>query len=475
MIIKKDKEEILSYLEDASNFPPGKAEALFIPENEAELREILLDCAGKRIPLTISGAGTGTVGGRIPSSDTGGCILSLEKLSCIKEINEKEKRAVLGAGVVIEEFLKRLESKGLFYPPFPTERTAFIGGNVATNASGEYSFYFGATRRYVKRIKVFLSGGEEWNLKRGEFRANADGVIKIGDRRIRIPGYTSPAIKNSAGYYSAPGMDLIDLFIGSEGTLGVITEVEVEIIPSLPPRFIAVAFFREKKALQVVGEIKKRKELSPLSLEYFDRESLRFLQKDFPSIPAGSVEALYIEDIEDNLEEWAEFLDEFSPLDNWISLDEVSYRKLINLRYRLPENVNEYFKHLGSHKIALDIAVPEDKFPSLFNYYEEIREKYSVEGVIFGHIGEDHLHFNLFPSNLSREEIEDIYTEAVKFGISLGGTVSAEHGIGKTKHKYLALMYGEKGIQEMVRVKKEIDPWIILGLDNIFPHTLLQR
>ena len=475
MIIKKEKEEILSYLEDASNFSQGRAEVLFIPENEEELREIILDCADKKMPLTISGAGTGTVGGRIPSSDIGGGILSLEKLSQIKEIDEKEKKAVLGAGVVVDEFLKLLEKKTLFYPPFPTERTAFIGGNVATNASGEYSLHFGATRRYVKRIKVFLSTGEEWNLERGKFKANTEGVIEIGGKKIHIPGYTSPPIKNSAGYYSSPGMGLIDIFIGSEGTLGVITEVEVKLIPALPPRFIAVAFFREKKSLEVVGEIKKRKDVSPLSLEYFDRESLHFLKKDFPSIPATSIEALYIEDSEENLEKWAKLFNEFSPVDTWISMDEVTYRKLIDLRHRLPENVNEYFKKLGSHKIALDIAGPEDKFPTLFNYYEEIREKYSLEGVLFEHIGENHLHFNLFPSNLKPEEIENIYTEAVKFGISLGGTVSAEHGIGKTKHKYLTLMYGEEGIQEMVRVKKEIDPKCILGLDNIFPHTLLQK
>ena len=206
MIIKKEKEEILSYLEDASNFSQGRAEVLFIPENEEELREILLDCAGKKMPLTISGAGTGTVGGRIPSLDIGGGILSLEKLSQIKEIDEKEKKAVLGAGVVVDEFLKLLEKKTLFYPPFPTERTAFIGGNVATNASGEYSLHFGATRRYVKRIKVFLSTGEEWNLERGKFKANTEGVIEIGEKKIHIPGYTSPPIKNSAGYYSSPGV-----------------------------------------------------------------------------------------------------------------------------------------------------------------------------------------------------------------------------------------------------------------------------
>ncbi|MCM8829620.1 MAG: FAD-binding oxidoreductase, partial [Candidatus Omnitrophica bacterium] len=143
MIVKTGREEILTYLEDASNFREGNAERLYIPDNEGELIYILTDCAKNNIPVTISSGGTGTVGGRVPRE---GVILSMERFNRIINIDKNEKTSTLQAGVVIKDFLDLIEKEGLFYPPFPTERTAFIGGNVATNASGEYSFRFGPTR-----------------------------------------------------------------------------------------------------------------------------------------------------------------------------------------------------------------------------------------------------------------------------------------------------------------------------------------
>ena len=465
MIVKEKREEFLSYLEDASNFREGSAEILYIPENEKEVVEVVKEAVDKKLPLTISGAGTGTVGGRIP---TRGGIISLEKLNRVKEVDKNRNRAVLEAGVVIEDFLKVLEKEGFFYPPFPTERKAFIGGNVATNASGEYSFRFGCTRKYVRRIRLVTSKGEVWEIERGKFKADSEGIIRWEKGDIQIPAYISPPIKNSAGYFSQPGMDFIDLFIGSEGTLGVITEVEVEIIPSLPARFIGIAFFKERKVLEAVARIKEEGKLHPYCLEYFDDASLSLLRMDFPSIPQNVMEALYWEDEEKKLEDWAEFLDEFSPLDVWISTSEKDYRSLIEFRHLLPEKVNEKFRKLRSHKIALDIAVPEENFPELFSYYLEVKKK--VEGVIFGHIGENHLHFNLFPT---REDIQKIYEEAIQKGLELGGTVSAEHGIGKTKPRFLEIMYGKEGIEEMIHVKKEIDPYLIFGPDNLFPYERL--
>jgi D-lactate dehydrogenase (cytochrome) len=119
--------------------------------------------------------------------------------------------------------------------------------------------------------------------------------------------------------------------------------------------------------------------------------------------------------------------------------------------------------------------VPEDYFPTLFNFYHEMAKTTAVEYVIFGHIGENHLHFNFFPKNDEEKERASIaYIEAVKRAVNAGGTVSAEHGIGKLKHKYLEMMYGREGIMEMVRIKKQIDPFCLLGLNNIFPKELLQ-
>ncbi|MCX5642780.1 MAG: FAD-binding oxidoreductase [Candidatus Omnitrophica bacterium] len=473
MIIKQSQDEIQSYLEDASNFRSGCAEALYVPENETEVVEAVLECSRENIPLTINGGGTGTVAGRIP---VGGRILTVEKLDRILSVEPERKRASLQAGVIVDNFLKLLEKDNLFYPPFPTERTAFISGNASTNASGEYSYYFGPTRRYVERLKIILSDGEIVEIRRGEIFADRDGFLKIGSKKVKIPSYLTPDIKCSAGYFCRPGMDAIDLFIGSEGTLGIFTEMEVSLIPALPKRVIMAFFFSEKERLfDFLYVVKNDKSLSALTLEYFDSHSLDFLRPDFPKIPECKF-ALYVEALESSLEDWLNLVEGYPIIDTWVGQDVKSYQTLIDFRHRLPENINAYFKKIGSMKVSLDFAVPADRFAELYAYYQNVREANSdVETILFGHIGENHLHFNYFPKDQKeKESVLSLYEEAARKVISMGGTIAAEHGIGKLKHKYLEMMYGKEGISQMVAVKKILDPACILGLDNIFPRNLLK-
>jgi len=490
MIIKKEPEQIISYLEDTSNLKFGSADVVYIPKNESEVLEAIKDAKKNKMPITASGAGTGTTGGRIPQ---GGAILSLEKLNSIISIDKKNSRATLQAGVIVDDFLKELGKDNLFYPPFPTERMAFIGSNVSTNASGEYSFRFGATRKYVERIKVALSSENILDIKRRQYIADGNGVITSSFFKVKIPEYRSPDTKNAAGYFSRPGMDLIDLFIGSEGTLGIITEVELKLIPALPPRSIMILFFeKDEETLKFLKRIKKEiaspsarndKKFNVYALEYFEKNSLGILRKSrhqkiggqaFPNIPECE-SALYIEQEAKDLEEWLELLEEYNLADTWIGENERDYNKLIDFRHKLPELINEYFRELKQTKVSLDLAVPENYFPEFFDFYKKMAKKTEVEYVIFGHIGENHLHFNFFPKNEEeRARAQTAYIEAVKKAVANGGTVSAEHGIGKLKHKYLEMMYGREGIMEMVRIKKTIDPFCMFGLDNIFPKELLQ-
>ncbi|MCK4401604.1 FAD-binding oxidoreductase [bacterium] len=474
LIIKKDKDQILGYLEDASNLEGGNADILYIPETEEEVKEVVCKCAKKKVPLTVSAGGTGTVGSRISRE---GAILSIERLNKILSIDKENKRAVLQSGVIINDFLEALAKQNLFYPPFPTERTAFIGGNIATNASGEYSYYFGPTRNYVRRIKVLLSTGKLLDIERGANFADKEGIIKVGELSVKIPSYISPQIKNAAGYFSKQQMDLIDLFIGSEGTLGVITEAEVEIIDDLLSRFIMVIFLPdEQRLLEFVSEIKNNPDLKPVSLEYFDKNSLEFLRSDFHGIPDSSEAAIYIEEEEgeNTLDIWLNLLDKYEVIDTWISQDKKRYQELIDFRHKLPEKVRDYFKEINLHKIALDIAVPDESFEELFYFYKHVLSDGKIKFVLYGHIGENHLHLNFFPKNEKEKMIvNDICNKAVQKAVKMGGTVSAEHGIGKIKHKYLEVMYGREGVLEMARVKKIFDPHCILGLDNIFPRELV--
>ncbi|MCS7152244.1 MAG: FAD-binding oxidoreductase [Endomicrobia bacterium] len=478
MKTKENVEQIIAYLEDSSNFKSGKAEKVYIPEDETEVIYILKKCAKEKIPVTISAGGTGNVAGRIPLE---GVVLSTEELNRIVKIDVENKIATLQSGVVVNNFIKELEKFNLFYPPFPTERNAFIGGNVATNASGEYSFRFGPTRDYVRRIKMVLTTGDILEIRRGEiFEKN--GFIDYEHFRIQIPSYRTPDVKCSAGYYIKEGMDAIDLIIGSEGTLGVITEVDVALIDILPERFIMIMFFNtDDDIVEVVTRIKGYKDkLNIYSLEFFDCNSLGFLGEfEFVNRVKKNLDknccAIYIEAEKKNLDLWLELAESINCIDTVVAESFSDYEKLVRLRYKLPENINSYFKRLGTTKIAVDAAVPEGKFKELYDFYKNIMLKYKeIKMVLFGHIGENHLHFNLFPENDKQKQLaEEIYIESIRKSVSLGGTGFAEHGIGKLKSKYLYLMYGEQAIYEMAKIKKTFDPYCILGLGNIIPKEIL--
>ncbi|MCM8821087.1 MAG: FAD-binding oxidoreductase, partial [Candidatus Omnitrophica bacterium] len=352
----------------------------------------------------------------------------------------------------------------------------FIGGNIATNASGEYSFRFGPTRRYVKKIRMVLTNGDTLEIKRGSIYEK-NGMIDYGAFKVPLPSYRTPTVKCSAGYFSQEGMDGIDLVIGSEGTLGVITEVKVSLIDALPPRFIVIVFLKDEEGIPfIVKEIKKMCGEALFSLEFFDSGSLEFLKSDFPAIPESTC-AIYVESVSntEEMERWLDIAERYNAVDTWLAEDSKNYEKLIDFRHRLPENINAYFKKIGIVKVAMDIAVGEENFSEMYGFYRDMMKKEKIHSILFGHIGENHLHFNLFPaSDEEKIRAKEIYEICVRKAISLGGTVAAEHGIGKIKHKWLEIMYGREGLKEMAGIKKIFDPYCILGLDNIFPKVLLK-
>ncbi|MCM8778986.1 MAG: FAD-binding oxidoreductase [Candidatus Omnitrophica bacterium] len=495
MFRKEDKEIIKAYLEDGSGIRDAFCEAVIFPESISEAQEFLRESALKKIPVTISGARTGVTGAGLPY---GGVVLATERLNKILEIVKTAKGgyAVVEPGVRIVDLDEEIRRFGLLYLPQPTENNAFIGGTLATNASGARGFKYGSTRNYVRRIKVVLSSGEIWEIKRGEVFAN-QRKFKInlggGDREILLPNYTVPNLKTSAGYFVKENMDLIDLFMGQEGTLGLITEIELSLAPRDRNIFGIILFFKEEsKALDVVHKIKEvsfltrkgkiKSNLDALSLEFFDFFSLQLLREKFPQIPQDIETALLVEQeyTPENqnvvLDEWVNFLDKKGILleNSWFSQTDKEKEFFQDFRHSLPELVNMIVRKKGFPKIGTDMAVPGEKFGSVYKFYKSLLKEANLEYVIFGHIGDNHLHINILPQN-GEEFIKakNIYTEMVKKVVEMGGTVSAEHGIGKLKHKYLEIMFGKEAIKEMAYLKKQFDPALILGLDNIFPKELL--
>jgi len=496
MITKTDRDQIADYLTDASYMPGGRADRVVFPETAEEVAGLLAEATRDRTPVTVSGAGTGTVGGRVA---TGGIILATDKLNRIRSIvhNQDGGIAVAEAGVVLSDFQCAVEAEALLYPPDPTERSCFLGGTVATNASGARTFKYGPTRKYVRRVKLALATGELLDLRRGDVKADRRRMIEVllpSGRRIqaRLPSYHMPQTrKNATAYFSAEGMDLLDLFIGSEGTLGVVIEVETELLPKPETLLSGVVFFSaEQDVLNFVAEARRqslenRKQsqsgLDARALEYFDRESLGFLRQKYPTVPEGAAAAIFFEQettsqTEDSLMSvWSGLLEKHHALvDSWFATNEQDQAQLREFRHQLPVLMNEWFARYGQKKVSTDMAVPDDAFAGMLAMYRDALRSSSLRYTIFGHIGDNHIHVNILPRDENEAaSARELYLRFLKYAASVGGTLSAEHGVGKLKREYLKLFYSEEHLREMAALKLAFDPAGILGRGNIFSESLL--
>ncbi len=495
MQVKTQRDELENYLIDASNLPGGRAEKLYIPENVREISEILREANERRIPVTVSGARTGTVGGAIPF---GGCVISLEKFNRIKSIDREKLTAIVESGVILNDFQQALEAENLFYPPDPTEWSCQLGGTVATNASGARSFKYGATREFVRQLEIVTATGEILRLKRGE-NFSVGGVLNLttvagAEISVKLPTYERPNVrKNAAGYFAGEQIDAIDLFVGSEGTLGIITEIELKILPKPESFFSGIVFFDdEQNLLDFVNQARKisfenRKaqntnQLDASLIEYFDENALKFIAEKFPQIPENVKGAIFFEqettaDTEDALlAQWNELLEaHHADADaSWFTTNEQDRERMREFRHALPVAVNERIVRYKQKKIGTDMAVPDEHFAPFLKFYQEKLKASGLDYVIFGHIGDNHLHANMLPKNDDQATAaKHLYGRFIAQAIMLGGTISAEHGIGKHKSKYLYVQYGERYLNEMAQLKRAFDPGGILSRGNMFDEKFL--
>lgn len=486
MIIKDKKEQFLAYLEDTSNIK-GEASLLYIPQNKKELSWSISECRDKNMPFTMSAGRTGTTGGCTPYQ---GAVISLERLNRIIDIDKENQVAEVESGVSLENLEKEANKAGLTLRASPTEPLALIGGAVSTSASGVRGFGYGGIRNYILEIEVFLTNGCVLNIKRGDIISKSKLFdFKAGGRdfKFRVPSYRMPRVKSQAGYFVSDDMDLIDLFIGSEGTLGVLASCKVKLQKVPFNMFDGLVFFKkENDALLFVSKVKdlkKRGGLHPSSLEFFDRNSLNMLRQEFSFIPIckGAVyfeqEVRADDEYKSLIDKWQSLIEESgASCDDSILADTPREReRIFEFRHKLPQLINEFLRKNNQVKTASDIAVPWENFFSMYDFYKKTGESSRINYVNFGHIGESHLHFNFLPVSGEENLKARAYIESFcRRASDLGGTVSAEHGIGKIKKPYLRIMYNEKEIKEMAGIKKYFDSTCLLGLDNIFDKEILR-
>ncbi len=446
-----------NYLEDASNYQ-GFADKIQIPRGEAELLEILAEAQAHGVPVTIAGAGSGLTGGRVPE---GGWSVSIEKFNSI-EIHDGF--AVCGAGAILQDLQAAARRTGQFYPPDPTETLAAIGGTISCNSSGSRSFMYGATRRWIQRLRVALMDGRVLDVRRGE-------AIDFEVDAVHKPRST----KHSAGYPLEPGMDWVDLFIGSEGTLGVVIEAELRLLP-LPKELLnGIVFFGSDDA--AIDAVEAWRGVAGLRmLEYADAASLKLIRARYDDIPENAAACVIVEQIlEDDsaLDAWEERLTEQKAMaeQSWFGSTDADRERFRLFRHSLAEHVIALVRQMGFAKLGSDFSVPVDKNREMLAYYRQrIAEKFDAPYVIFGHIGDAHVHVNLFPG--SEQQVLDgkkLMGDFARKSVKLGGTIAAEHGLGKRKRDFLPLMFSPAEIEAMKAVKTRLDPKWLLGRGNLFP------
>lgn len=450
-----DPSVIEGYLTDASN-TRGRAEALVRPRSAEEVAEVLAYCQARAIPVTVTAQRTSTTGAPVPD---GGWLLSTERLDRVFALDDAE------GGVILGRLQDEIERAGRLFPPDPTSRNeSSLGAAIACNASGARTFRYGPTRPWVEALEIVLPTGE----------------ILRADRSVPVPAswpalaWALPPVKTAAGY--EPASNLLDLFIGQEGTLGVITRAWLR-LTELPRGVLSlIAFFPDTASLLAFvdraragarrpGRAEAPGALNPRAVEYFDRHSLDLVRARVPDIPDAARGALFIEvehDGEPPLEAWWDALCEGGALvdDTIVAEDPAGRARLSAVRHAVPAGVNEQVVRNCMPKVGTDFAVPDAALADMMAAYEAV----TLPHVLFGHIGDNHLHLNLLPRTPDELAVaRGLYRELARLALSHGGTVSAEHGIGKLKRALLAEMVGPDVIASFRALKSAVDPAWILG------------
>ena len=423
------------------------------PETIDDVVEVVKRAATDRMPVTCAGAQTSTTAASITDK---GLLLSLRGLASIGDVDTAARSIRVGPGALLGEIKRATAAAGLLFAPDPTsEEESTIGGAIACNASGARTYKYGATRKHVRALRVVLANGDIAEFRRTELE------------------------KNTVGYAFAH--DPIDWFIGSEGTLGIIVEAELSLLP-LPARVVglAIPFQAESDALDFVITARESSRVVPRCIEFFDSLALEIARQSEETVrwPEGSSAMVYVEeeisaDLDEALGSWIELLEGTPTAMEPLVFDgEARLRLARRFRHSVPATMNERggkLRGAGGRKLSTDWAVPYRKLGNAITSARELATSRGIEQpVIYGHAGNGHPHQN-FLARDPREvtTIEEVIEETLRVVLSLGGTVAAEHGIGKIKRRWLPLQMNPLQVSMMTAVKRELDPLGILAPGNI--------
>lgn len=442
-----DQESLINYGHDETEnliYPP---EVLVKPANVEQVSKIMKLAFKNIIPVTPIGARTGLSGGSL--SIHGGIGLSMERFNKILEIDEDNLQVHVQPGVITQVLQNEVAKKGLYYAPDPASRgSCFIGGNIAENSGGPRAVKYGVTKDFVLNLEVVLPNGE---------------IIKTG----------ADTLKNSTGY------NLTQLMIGSEGTLGIVTKATVKLIP-LPKynKLILVPFSSAVDACSAVASIFKAG-IIPSAMEFMDRNAVEYTIKYIEEAElemSDNIKALLLIEVDgnqpeplmDEIQKVLEVVEAHNSDENILfAEDEAQKEKLWFIRRRIGEavKVNSIYKEE-------DTVVPRYKLPELLSGVKEIGKKYGFESICYGHAGDGNMHVNIIKGNLTQKQWDNELPLAIReifqLTVSLGGTISGEHGIGWVQKDYMDIAYQDIELNLMREIKKVFDPKNIMNPSKIF-------
>ncbi|MDD3476285.1 MAG: FAD-linked oxidase C-terminal domain-containing protein [Sulfurimonas sp.] len=436
--IYSDKAHLIAYSYDATreHFEP---DAVIFPRNEDDISKILKYCNEHKIVIVPRGAGSGFTGGALPSS--GGIVLSFEKhMNKILEIDMKNMVAIVQPGVINMDLQRAVEELGLFYPPDPaSQEYSSIGGNVSENAGGMRAAKYGITKDYVMATRAVLPNGD---------------IIKAGKRTI----------KDVAGY------NISGILIASEGTLAVLSEITLRLIPK--PKMTKTAMGVFKTVNDAMNAVYKTMAsgITPVAMEFLDNLTIRSVEQMFKKGLPVDAGALLVTDVDGNLEDDLDFqlaeikrvFEENGCYEFKIAKDKKEAADLWFARRNASPSLSVY----GSKKLNEDVTVPRSALPELLERFYAIADKYNIKIPCFGHTGDGNVHTNVMVDGKDPEQVKIAYQaieEVFQATIDLGGTLSGEHGIGLAKAPYMSMAFTPEEMALFKSIKMAFDPNNILN------------
>lgn len=514
MKVNNNIDKSSDYLKDESQLV-GNADSIYFCESTQEVEEVVSNCYKNNTPLTIQGALTGICGGAVPlngvvlnlsemndilgisfNKDLGTYIIKVQPGLLLKDLNHFLKSKKIDKTSFDsnsqEAYQQFLQDTSFLFPTDPTETLASIGGMVACEASGACSYKYGSIRKYIQGITIVTSL-KTLHIQRGQYKyTDLKKMYHVEQEELPNWNININALKDVAGLYYEENMDLIDLIIGSEGIFGVITEVDLIVIKEPIIQAGILLFLNKSNRLTDYIELLRNNTLETFkngiaAIEYFDHNSLQLLNKcrdinptlkKLPVILNEYYGSIYLEfhlDSEDKLDEILEFINGsmleygINESEQWLGLEPSDFQKLKLFRHAVPECVNILIankKQIDSRisKVGTDMSVPSSLLAQTLSMYNHDIEELDISSVIFGHIGDNHLHVNLIP-NTYKQYIEgkEMINKWATYITDNKGSVTAEHGIGKLKKGLLQIMVAEEDLQSMKQVKQLLEPKCLIN------------